>query len=76
MTNKKKRSNTQKLIAVLPIAALLILFAIFLAVVRINGYRLDMYLKIVFNEALVLAVVATGSIFIYTLVLVFFIFFH
>ena len=67
MTIKKKRSNTQKLIAVLPIAALLILFAIFLAVVRINGYRLDMYLKIVFNEALVLAVVATGSIFIYTL---------
>lgn len=67
MTNKKRINNKQKLIAALPIAALLILFAVFLAVVNMNGYRLDMYLKIVFNEALVLAVVATGAIFIYTL---------
>jgi ribose transport system permease protein len=59
MTNKKRINNKQKLIAALPIAALLILFAVFLAVVNMNGYRLDMYLKIVFNEALVLAVVAT-----------------
>ena len=67
MTNKKRINNKQKLIAARPIAALLILFAVFLAVVNMNGYRLDMYLKIVFNEALVLAVVATGAIFIYTL---------
>ncbi len=32
-----------------------------------KGYRLDMYLKIIFNEGVVLAVVATGATFIYTL---------
>ena len=67
MTDKRKTNIKQKLISLLPIAALLVLFAAFLVVVSINGYRLDMYLKIVFNEALVLAVVATGAIFIYTL---------
>ena len=63
MTDKRKTNIKQKLISLLPIAALLVLFAAFLVVVSINGYRLDMYLKIVFNEALVLAVVATGAIF-------------
>ena len=51
----------------LPFAALVLLFGIFLAVVSAKGYRLDMYLQIVFNEGVVLAVVATGAIFIYTL---------
>lgn len=60
-------SKKDKLITLLPFAALVILFGIFCATVQMKGYRLDMYLKIVFNEGVVLAVVATGAIFIYTL---------
>jgi len=62
-----KLKNSQMLIAILPIVALIVLFIVFCTVVQMNEYRLDMYLKIVFNEAVVLAVVATGAIFIYTL---------
>nr|WP_027871500.1 inner-membrane translocator [[Eubacterium] cellulosolvens] len=64
---KKKINKIQRLISLLPLAALLILLGVFCLVVNVNGYRLDMYLKIVFNEAVVLAIVATGATFIYTL---------
>lgn len=64
---KKKINKIQRLISLLPLAALLILQGVFCLVVNVNGYRLDMYLKIVFNEAVVLAIVATGATFIYTL---------
>ena len=64
---KKKTNKIQRLISLLPLAALLILLGVFCLVVNVNGYRLDMYLKIVFNEAVVLAIVATGATFIYTL---------
>ncbi|MCM1026164.1 MAG: inner-membrane translocator [Roseburia sp.] len=68
---KKNGSDTYKIrqimIALLPLAALAVLFVVFCGVVGAKGYRLDMYLKIVFNEGVVLAVVATGAIFIYTL---------
>lgn len=57
----------QMIITLLPIVALVALFAAFCIVVKAKDYRLDMYLKIVFNEGVVLAVVATGAIFIYTL---------
>lgn len=72
MSNTKKKNLNfyrfrQILIQILPLAALVILFAVFCAVVNAKGYRLDMYLKIIFNESVVLAVVATGAIFIYTL---------
>lgn len=70
-TEKKKSSGhyrrMQLLIRILPFAALGILFTAFVAVVLMKGYRLDMYLQIVFNEGVVLAAVATGAIFIYTL---------
>ncbi len=56
-----------RIITILPVAALAVLFVIFCLVVANKGYRLDMYLKIIFNEGIVLAVVATGAIFIYTL---------
>lgn len=65
--NMNKYIAAQTAIKVLPFAALVLLFGIFLAVVSAKGYRLDMYLQIVFNEGVVLAVVATGAIFIYTL---------
>ncbi len=57
----------QIIITLLPLGALVILFGVFCGVIGAKGYRLDMYLKIVFNEGVVLAVVATGAIFIYTL---------
>lgn len=57
----------QLMVTILPFVALIVLFALFVGVVSIKGYRLDMYLQIVFNEGVVLAVVATGAIFIYTL---------
>lgn len=55
------------LIRVLPFVVLAVLLAVFCLVVAAKDYRLDRYLKIVFNEGVVLAVVATGSVFIYTL---------
>lgn len=57
----------QLMVTILPFVALIVLFALFVGVVSMKGYRLDMYLQIVFNEGVVLAVVATGAIFIYTL---------
>lgn len=65
MAKKEKTKNL--LIALLPIAALVILFILFCAVVSYKGYRMDMYLNIVFNEGIVLAIVATAAIFIYTM---------
>ena len=63
----RKYKRRQRLIDILPVVALASLFAILVATVQSKGYRLDMYLKIVFNEGVVLAVVATGAVFIYTL---------
>ena len=62
MTKSKKM-----IIGTLPFVALIVLFAIFCGIVSSKGYRLDMYIKIVFNEGIVLSIVATGAIFIYTL---------
>ena len=63
----KKYRRRQLLIRMLPFAALLILLIVFCGVVQSRGYRLPMYLKIVFNESVVLSIVATGATFIYTL---------
>ena len=57
----------QRLILMLPVLALGLLLIALCAVVSAKGYRLDMYLNIVFNEGVVLAVVATGAVFIYSL---------
>lgn len=67
MSTEKKYKLGKRMIALLPFVALLVLFVVFVGVVSAKGYRLDMYLKIIFNEGVVLAVVATGAIFIYTL---------
>ena len=72
-TNEKAKAGVDKykiqqmIITVLPFVALVGLFFLFCGVVQSKGYRLDMYLKIIFNEGVVLATVATGAIFIYTL---------
>lgn len=57
----------QRLVDILPVVAVAVLFFVLCAVVHAKEYRLDMYLKIIFNEGVVLAVVATGAVFIYTL---------
>lgn len=57
----------QSLVKLVPVIALLALFGALCFTVTSKGYRLDMYLEIIFNEGVVLAVVATGAIFIYTL---------
>lgn len=66
--NTKIKFRIKKIaITILPLVALLILFSALCIIVSIKGYRLGRYLEIVFNQGLVLAIVATGSIFIYTL---------
>ena len=57
----------QILFLLLPVIALILLFAALCIIVSAKGYRLDMYLRIIFNEGIVLAVVATGAVFIYSL---------
>ena len=59
--------NKKMMISALPFVALVVLLAVFCGIVSSKGYRLDMFIKIVFNEGIVLSIVATGAIFIYTL---------
>lgn len=59
--------NKKMMISALPFVALVVLLAVFCGIVSSKGYRLDMYIKIVFNEGIVLSIVAIGAIFIYTL---------
>ena len=59
--------NKKMMISALPFVALVVLLAVFCGIVSSKGYRLDMYIKFVFNEGIVLSIVATGAIFIYTL---------
>lgn len=59
--------NKKMMISALPFVELVVLLAVFCGIVSSKGYRLDMYIKIVFNEGIVLSIVATGAIFIYTL---------
>ena len=58
--------NKKMMISALPFVALVVLLAVFCGIVSSKGYRLDMYIKIVFNEGIVLSIVATGAIFIYS----------
>ena len=57
----------QMLICILPAVALVLLFTLLCTMVKGMGYRLDIYLKKILNESVVLAVIATGAIFIYSL---------
>lgn len=63
----KSYKRKQLLITLLPAVALVVLFAVLCILVNSMGYRLDIYLKKILNEGVVLAVVATGAIFIYSL---------
>lgn len=62
-----KHTVKKFLIILLPIIALVVLFALFCIIVQAKGFRLNIYMKSVINDGLVLAVVAMGATFIYTL---------
>lgn len=63
----KAYKRKQLLITLLPAVALVILYAVFSVLVNSMGYRMDIYMKKILNESVVLAVIATGAIFIYSL---------
>jgi len=63
----KSYKRRQLLITLLPAAALAVLFTVFCVMVNGMGYRMDIYMKKILNESVVLAVIATGAIFIYSL---------
>ena len=63
----KTYKRKQLLITLLPAVALVILYAVFSVLVNSMGYRMDIYMKKILNESVVLAVIATGAIFIYSL---------
>lgn len=63
----KTYKRKQLLITLLPAVALVILYAVFFVLVNSMGYRMDIYMKKILNESVVLAVIATGAIFIYSL---------
>lgn len=66
-TLAQRNKRKQFIITLIPIVALGVLFAVLCIVVGVKGYKLDRYIEIVFNEGVVLAAVATGAIFIYSL---------
>ena len=68
--NKKKIGKyriQEIMLTLMPGIALLVLFLMFCIAVISKEYMLSLYLKIIFNEGVVLALVATGAVFIYTL---------
>lgn len=63
----KKQRTKGIIIMLLPIAALVLLFVIYLAIILANDYNLAINLETIVNQAIVLVLVATGAIFIFTL---------
>lgn len=62
-----KHKLKQLTITLLPLVALIVLFAVFCIFVTVNGYNLNLYLINLINRGTVLVLVATGAIFIYAL---------
>ncbi len=63
-----KKKNVKKYITTLtPLFGLLVLFAAFLILGKMRDINISYGLKSIFNQSVVVAVVATGAIFIYTL---------
>lgn len=55
------------IVTLLPVVALAILLAVYIAIVLGRGYNLERNLTTIINQAIVLVLVATGAIFIFTL---------
>lgn len=66
ITHEKQKLRST-LINLMPIAALIFLFVLFCIMVVSKDYNLSRNLKVILNEGIVLAVVATGAIFIFSL---------
>lgn len=67
-TKEAKSFQSKRILStLLPVVALAALLIIFCVMVTAKGYRLGMYMKVLFNEAVVLSVVSTGAVFIYAL---------
>ena len=62
-----KHKTKNIIVTLLPIAALAVLLAIYIAIVLGQGYNLERNLTTIVNQAIVLVLVATGAIFIFTL---------
>lgn len=68
MTKEARSFRSKRILTgLLPVVALAALLIIFCVAVTAKGYRLGMYMKVLFNEAVVLSIVSTGAVFIYTL---------
>lgn len=63
----KKQKTKNLIITLLPIAALVLLFVVYIAIILGNDYNLERNLETIVNQAIVLVLVATGAIFIFTL---------
>ena len=63
----KKQKIKNLIITLLPIAALVLLFVVYIAIILGNDYNLERNLETIVNQAIVLVLVATGAIFIFTL---------
>lgn len=63
----KKHKRNNLIINLLPIAALAVLFIFYVILLVANDYSLSINLKSLLNESMVLILVATGAIFIFTL---------
>lgn len=63
----RKHKAKNIILMLLPIVALAVLLVIYIAIVLGNGYDLERNLTTIINQAIVLVLVATGAIFIFTL---------
>lgn len=63
----KKHKAISLVIALLPLAALAVLFIIYLILLSVNSYDIGQNLTSLLNQSIVLILVATGAIFIFTL---------
>ena len=63
----KKHKIKNLAITLLPIVALVVLFAVYLILLGVYDYNMEMSLMTLLNQAIVLVIVATGAIFIFTL---------
>lgn len=63
----RKHKIKNIIITILPLAALAVLFVIYVAIVAANGYNMALSLENILNDAIVLVLVATGAVFIFTL---------
>lgn len=65
----KEKNNSIKdlIVKLLPVVAVVVLFILYMSIMVSNGYKIDLQLKRLINQTVVLIVVSTGATFIYSL---------